>query len=203
MKFLERIAVFGGTFNPIHNGHIHIAESFAEILPADRVILIPTSVPPHKRTAELASAADRLAMCRLAARGRDRLEVSDLEIRRGGASYTSDTLLELRRINPDSPLFLITGEDMFLTLADWHCAETIFSLAAVCAAPRSEDGTAKLLQYAERLERLGAQTVVEPIEYLPVSSTMVREAVREEKDISQMVPAPVERYIRRNKLYLE
>lgn len=203
MKFLERIAVFGGTFNPIHNGHIHIAESFAEILSVDRVILIPTSVPPHKRTVELASAADRLAMCRLAACGRERLEVSDIEIRRGGASYTSDTLLELRRIYPDSPLFLITGEDMFLTLANWHRADTIFSLAAVCAAPRSEDGTAKLLRYAEHLKHLGAQTVVESIEYLPVSSTMVRESVREGKDISQMVPATVERYIRRKKLYLE
>lgn len=200
---LQRIAVFGGTFNPIHNGHLHLAASFSALLSADAVLLIPTSMPPHKQTAGLASAKDRLAMCRLAARGRGFLKVSDIEIRRGGASYTSDTLLQLRGLYPGAGLYLITGEDMFLTLAQWHEAKTIFSLATVCAAPRSENGTAALLRYAEELRAQGAKTVVAPFEYLPVSSTMVREAVREGRSIAGLVPEPVGRYIRENKLYLE
>ncbi len=199
----RNIAVFGGTFNPIHNGHIHLAKRFAEILRADEVLLIPTNEPPHKEAPDLAPAEDRLAMCRLAA-GDDRLfRVSDMEIRRGGPSYTSETLQELRTLYPVSQLFLITGEDMFVTLEQWHDPETIYRLATVCAAPRSRKGMAALRRYAERIGRKGARTRLESIEYLPVSSTQVRGAVKAGKSISTLVPASVEHYIFENHLYIE
>lgn len=199
---MEKIAVFGGTFNPIHNGHLHLVKSFAEILQVDRALIIPTGTPPHKQVHDLALATDRLAMCHLAIAGNSLFEINDMEIRRGGASYTSVTLENLKALYPDSELFLITGEDMFTTLADWHDSQTIFSLATICAAPRNKDGITHLLQYAEHLQKRGAKTIVKPVPYLPISSTMVREAVREGKDISGLVPAAVEAYIRKNKLYL-
>lgn len=200
---MRKIAVFGGTFNPIHNGHLHLAGQFAGILHADTVLLIPTNVPPHKRAPDLAPAEDRLAMCRLAARGDGLFRVSDLEIRRGGPSYTSETLVRLRALFPGAELFLIVGEDMFVTLEEWHDPAAIYHLATVCAAPRSPAGTSALRRYAERIEAKGARTRIENIAYLPVSSTRVREAVRAGESISALVPAPVERYIREKKLYME
>lgn len=200
---MQRIAVFGGTFNPIHNGHIHLAAHFAELLGAQKVLVIPTSVPPHKCAPELAPTEDRLAMCRLAVKNRSLFEVSDLEIRRGGPSYTSETLVELKRIFPSAELFFITGEDMFATLHKWHDPETIFRLATVCAAPRSRAGIERLRRYAEQLQSYGAKTCIADIEYLPVSSTMVRDAVKAGKSISTFVPEAVEQYIYAKKLYLE
>ena len=197
-----KIIIFGGTFNPIHNGHIHLAKCFADILQADRVILIPTNVPPHKRAPDLADAEDRLNMCRLAAEADKRFCVSDIEIARGGQSYTSETLTELHRQYPDAELYLITGEDMFFLLEEWHDPQVIYQLAMICAAPRSPKGTGALLEYAKKIERNGAKTRIEDIPYYPISSTMIREAVKAGKSISSLVPAAVERYIREKKLYL-
>ena len=197
-----KIAVFGGTFNPIHNGHVHMVRQFAEKIGADQVLLIPTSVPPHKQADDLASAQDRLEMCRLAF-PEERFRVSDLEIRRGGPSYTSDTLRELKKLYPDSELYLITGEDMFLTLDHWYEPEVIFSFATVCAAPRSWDGCEPLQNCAKKLQQMGAKTLIADIRFLPISSTMVREAVKEGNNISGLVPKAVESYILEHHLYLE
>ena len=197
---MNRIAIFGGTFNPIHNGHLHIAQQFQKQLRAQRVLFIPPFVPPHKRAPDLAPAEDRLEMCRLACEG-TLFEVSDLEIRRGGPSYTAETLLALKREYPDAELCFLTGEDMFLTLETWYKPDVIYSLATICAAPRSTDGLKKLRVYAEKLARHGAKVILQNIDYLPVSSTMVREAVRQGRTIDALVPAKVARYIRENGLY--
>ena len=206
---MNRIAIFGGTFNPIHNGHLHIAQQFQKQLRAQRVLFIPTFVPPHKRAPDLAPAEDRLEMCRLACEGTP-FEVSDLEIRRGGPSYTApdvrtevETALmqTIRREYPDAELCFLTGEDMFLTLETWYKPDVIYSLATICAAPRSTDGLEKLRAYAEKLARHGAKVILQNIDYLPVSSTMVREAVRQNRAIDALVPAEVARYIRENGLY--
>lgn len=200
---MKKIAVFGGTFNPIHNGHLHLARRFALASGAQRVLFVPTFLPPHKRVPGLASPSDRLAMCRLAAAEGGPFEVSALEIERGGLSYTSDTLRELKKREPDSELFLITGEDMFLTLEDWHEPEAIFSLATVCAAPRSAAGMRRLRGHEELLRKMGARTMVLDIPYLPISSTMVREAVRAGRSIDRLVPPAVAEYIHQNHLYTE
>lgn len=199
---MEKLALFGGTFNPIHNGHLHLVRRFAQRIGADRVLLIPTRIPPHKAAPSLAPAQDRLEMCRLAVR-RDGFEVSTIEIERDGPSYTSDTLLELKRENPRSELFFLTGEDMFLTLEKWHEPEVIYSLATICAAPRSERGCRALNAYAEKVGRAGAKTMVLNIDFLQVSSTLVREAARKKEDLSAYVPSQVADYIRQHHLYSE
>lgn len=197
---MEKLAMYGGTFNPIHNGHLHLAREFCRRLQLDRVLLIPTRVPPHKTVPDLASAADRFEMCRLAAAPYG-LEVSDLELCREGPSYTADTLRELHTLHPNAELYLITGADMFLTLEQWHDSAALLRLAHLCAAPRDESGRHELFAYAERLRRLGAQTYVENIPLLPVSSTLIRRRVRQGLSIADLVPPAVEQYIIRHHLY--
>lgn len=137
---VNRLGILGGTFNPIHLGHIGLAQAFISSLKLDLVLLMPASVPPHKEALRLASASHRLNMCQIAARGHDKIEVSRLELERGGKSFTADTLRSLKELYPNAQLYLITGADMFLTLQDWREPETIFSLAAICTAPARRRG---------------------------------------------------------------
>ena len=197
-----KTGIYGGTFNPIHNGHLHIVEEFRRGLSLDRVLLIPTRVPPHKAAPDLASGEDRFAMCRLAAQGDPWLELSDIEMRRQGKSYTAETLEELSALYPQDQFYLLMGEDMFLTVGSWYRPETIFSLASVCTTPRGEKSMEALRRKAlEYAGQHGARCFIEQIPYLPVSSTQVRQAVAAEEDISSLVPAGVARYIREKGLY--
>lgn len=197
-----KTGIYGGTFNPIHNGHLHIVEEFCRGLGLDRVLLIPTRVPPHKAAPDLASAGERFAMCRLAAQGKPWLELSDIEMRREGKSYTAETLEELSALYPQDQFYLLMGEDMFLTLGRWYRPETIFSLASVCTTPRSPDGLDALRQKAlEYTGQFQARCFLEHIPYLPISSTQVRQAVARGEDVSGLVPQAVAAYMKERGLY--
>ena len=199
-----KTGIYGGTFNPIHKGHLHIVEAFRKGLGLDRVLLIPTRVPPHKAAPDLASPQDRFAMCQLAIQGQPWLELSDMEMRREGKSYTAETLEELSALYPQDQFYLLMGEDMFLTLGRWYRPETIFSLASVCTAPRSVHGMDALREMA--LEYTGtfhARCFLDHIPYLPISSTQVRQAVARGEDAASLVPEAVARYIRERGLYQE
>ena len=197
-----KTGIYGGTFNPIHKGHLHIVEAFRKGLGLDRVLLIPTRVPPHKAAPDLASPQDRFAMCQLAIHGQPWLELSDMEMRREGKSYTAETLEELSALYPQDQFYLLMGEDMFLTLGRWYRPETIFSLASVCTAPSSVHGMDALREKA--LEYTGtfhARCFLDHIPYLPISSTQVRQAVARGEDVASLVPEAVARYIRERGLY--
>ena len=197
-----KTGIYGGTFNPIHKGHLHIVEAFRKGLGLDRVLLIPTRVPPHKAAPDLASPQDRFAMCQLAIQGQPWLELSDMEMRREGKSYTAETLEELSALYPQDQFYLLMGEDMFLTLGRWYRPETIFSLASVCTAPCSVHGMDALREKA--LEYTGtfhARCFLDHIPYLPISSTQVRQAVARGEDVASLVPEAVARYIRERGLY--
>lgn len=197
-----KTGIYGGTFNPIHNGHLHIVEEFRRGLGLDRVLLIPTRVPPHKAAPDLASAGERFAMCRLAAQGKPWLELSDIEMRREGKSYTAETLEELSALYPQDRFYLLMGEDMFLTLGRWYRPETIFSLASVCTTPRSPDGLDALRQKAlEYTGQFQARCFLEHIPYLPISSTQVRQVAAAGESLAHLVPSPVAWYIREKGLY--
>lgn len=201
---MARVGIYGGAFNPIHNGHLHIVRDFIRVLGLDFVLLIPTGISPHKAAAALsASAEDRLAMCRLACEGLGKIRVSDCEIRRAGKSYTADTITELKKQYPDDELFLLMGEDMFLTVQNWFDAPRIFRGATLCAAPRSPDGAARLREHARKLQQdfPYVHTFVEQISFLDVSSTDVREALARGESIDRMVPPAVADYIIRHGLY--
>lgn len=196
-----KIGIFGGTFNPIHAAHIYLAERFADALALDRLILIPTFIPPHKPAKDLADAEHRLEMCKLATRKLGRFEVSDFEIREEGRSYTCLTLRHLRGMCPGADFFLLTGADMFLTVQDWKNPQELFGLSTLCAAARETGEHAALEAHAQKLEAMGARCVVLDIEPLPMSSTEIRAALSRGEDLSGRLNADVLEYIKRNGLY--
>jgi len=201
-----RTGIYGGTFNPIHTGHVRLLEEFIHRLGLERVLLIPTGTPPHKQAHALASATQRLDMCRLAVEGVTGapVELCGIEIHRPGKSFTAETLVELREMYPEDEFFLLMGEDMFLTVDTWYRPETIMALATLCCSPRSRDGLAKLEEKKAQLERgFSARCCVEDIPYFPASSTQVRELAAKGRPLGGLVPEAVARYIEENKLYKE
>lgn len=203
MKQPRRIAMFGGSFNPIHNAHTSIASAFIKKLKLDKLIFIPTAIPPHKSSEDMIEAEHRLAMCRLAAENIKKADVSDMEIMRQGKSYTVDTLRQLKELYPNSELYLITGADMFLTLQEWKAPQEIFSLASVCTVPRDDADYERLKAHEIKLNEMGAKTVVLEIKRMDISSTEIRSRVFNDKDISKLVDEEVESYIYANYLFMD
>lgn len=200
---MTRIGIYGGTFSPPHNGHIRAAKAFMEQMWLDFLYVIPTAMPPHKEMEVAVSAEDRLAMCRAAFAGIEGVYVSDMEIRRGGKSYTVDTLREL--CGEDRRLFLLCGTDMVLTLDQWRSPEEIFKLSYPVYIRRDNDRSLddriveKIALYHQKYGKVVRRIVTEPI---VVSSSDVRDAVADGRSISKMVPSAVEKYIRDNHLYV-
>lgn len=196
-----RTGIFGGTFNPIHNGHIKLARAYRSELELDRMLVIPTRIPPHKVSTELADGKDRLQMCRLAFAGQPEFEVSDIELCRTEPSYTVDTLEALHARWPEDELFLLTGSDMFLTLTEWRRWERLFELAVMCVGEREPNLFGRLQTYGRYLESLGARCRVIDIDPVQVSSTEVRERVHLGLPIDRLVPPAVAAYIAERQLY--
>ena len=197
-----RVGIYGGTFSPVHNGHVAAAKAFMEQMWLDILYVIPTGVTPHKTMKGDATAADRLEMCRLAFEGMEGVIVSDLEMRREGKSYTVDTLRQL--YDPDGRLFLLMGTDMLLTLDKWREPEEIFRLCYPVYIRREEDGALdaaiveKIKTYQEKYGKVVRRIVAPAIE---ISSTDVRAAVAEGFSIEGAVPSSVAAYIRDRGLY--
>lgn len=173
---MAKIGIFGGSFDPPHLGHILALQEFRSKLSLDRVIVIPSKDPPHKKLSfGGASAEHRFRMTQLAVQHLPYAEVSDLELRREGKSYTADTVEELRRLYPEDHFYLLMGTDMFLSFSSWYEPHRITAQATLVAAYRSEDKTGRLGECAHRLrEELNADCVLLENEYLPYSSTVTR-----------------------------
>lgn len=187
-----KIGIFGGTFNPPHNGHVRLARAAVKELGLDKLLIIPSCVPPHKIAAKLASGEDRLEMCRIAFGGDPKTEVSSMELERKGRSYTVDTLRELKAAYPDSELFFIVGSDMLDSFDRWYMWKEILSLSVLCAASREEGYKPDLSRFGALAERIRIINI-SPLE---ISSTQIRIS-RE----SQLVPEGVAEYIESHGLY--
>ena len=200
----ERIAIFGGTFNPPHLGHRRALVALIDRVKPDRVLVIPDGIPPHKELVGNASAEDRLAMTRLAFSDLCEVEISDMEMRREGKSYTSDTLASLTREGRE--LFLLVGGDMLLTLDRWHEFQTIFALATVCALSRESDreSFAALCAVAAGYERdFGARIQMIDTDPFPISSSELRARLaRSQEDLSGLMDERVIAYIKERGLYV-
>ncbi len=197
-----KTGVFGGTFNPVHKGHIMLAEYCMDSVGLDRIIMIPTAVPPHKISNNLASESDRLNMCKLACRGKENFFVSDIEIKRQGKSYTYETLTQLKEIYPDDHLYTIMGADMFLTLNRWKNPEIIFEKSSIITIPRDEENKLELENFYNKvLKAMGASSVILPNPVMSVSSTFIRENLDNFNLISDMLDKGVYDYIIKNNLY--
>ena len=197
-----KTGIFGGTFNPVHKGHIMLAEYCMDSVGLDRIIMIPTAVPPHKISNNLASENDRLNMCKLACRGKENFFVSDIEIKRQGKSYTYETLTQLKEIYPDDHLYTIMGADMFLTLDRWKNPEIIFEKSSIITIPRDEENKHELENFYNKvLKAMGASSVILPNSVMSVSSTFIRENLDNFNLISDMLDKGVYDYIIKNNLY--
>lgn len=194
---MERFGIYGGTFNPIHNGHLHLIRAACAQLSFDRLLVVPANIPPHKAATDLASNRDRLEMARLATAGMPGVWVSDIELRARGKSYTVLTLERLRALFPECRFTLLMGADMLESFDRWHRWRDILKLADIAAFARNE-GEESLL---ERKAALIGRARVVRVEPLPLSSTLVREKVRRGEDISDLVPEPVAAYIYEKGLY--
>lgn len=199
---MKRILLFGGSFNPPHVGHIQALRSAAEILAPERIFLIPAAEPPHKQLAEGSpSADDRLQMTRLAAAEVPGAEVLDIEIRRGGVSYTSDTLRDIHTQYPDHELVFLVGTDMFLNLVGWHEPEVVMSLSSIAYYSRGNERIEEIGPTAEMLkERYGAVIYILPGKTVELSSTEMRTMLKERKGCDQVAHGVYD-YIIRNRFY--
>jgi nicotinate-nucleotide adenylyltransferase len=196
-----RIGILGGTFNPPHLGHLVCAQEAYIQLSLARVILVPARIPPHKTVDDEPGAMHRFEMCRLAILGDERrFEVSDLEIRREGPSYTVDTLEQLHSRDSDNELFLILGGDIAAGLPEWHEPERVLSLATVAVAERP--GTAHQAVAASlRSIPGGERGRFFDMPEIGISSTMLRDRARTGESTRYLVPDAVRDYIDQHGLY--
>ena len=190
-----KIGVFGGTFNPPHNGHVRLAKAAADELKLDKLLVIPSCIPPHKIAAKLADGQERLEMCRLAFGCDPRFEVSPMELERGSRSYTVETLRELKALYPDSELYFIVGSDMLESFDKWYLWQEILSLSVLCAASREEGYSPDLSRFGKLAERIKTITL-DPLE---VSSTQIRNSAGEVSP--ELLDPKVAAYIREHGLY--
>ena len=201
---MSKAGIIGGTFNPIHNGHILLALYCKEKLNLDSVIFIPTYTPPHKSDKELVSEVHRINMCNIAVESYNDFSVSDIEIKRKGKSYTYETLTSLKEIYPDDTLYFITGADMFLTLEKWKNPEIFFEKAIIAAVPRnSSDSEVLNSHYQAILKPMGAKACILDEPVMSVSSTFIRENIENYDLIKSLIDRNVYEYIVKNNLYRE
>lgn len=198
---MRNIAVFGGTFNPIHNGHVHLCLECHKQLHFDEMILIPAKVPPHKAADNLASEEHRLQMCRLAVQQYPEFRVSDIEFRQQGVSYTILTLEALKRQYPDDRLFLIIGSDMLYMFHQWYRYQDILSLVSVVAGARYPAEEERMRAHYRSLGETGENIRILPIQVIELSSTEIRRRIRDKQDLTGLLPAPVIQYIDEHHLY--
>jgi nicotinate-nucleotide adenylyltransferase len=214
---VPRTAVFGGSFNPIHYGHLLLADDLLEILTLDRVLFVPAKHPPHKDPSRLAAPEERLAMVRLATEGHRGFEVSDMELARPGPSFTVDTLAALAR--PAQALFLVVGSETFLDLLAWRDPRRVARLAQLVIVPRVGRPFDTESEAAQKvLREIGVEggfttvdggrvpdrgVIVSRAASMPISASELRRRVREGRSLAFRLPPVVADYIRARGLYRE
>ncbi len=194
-----RIGILGGTFNPPHIGHTHAAKSAIKALGLNTVLFVPAALPPHKKIPEgSATGEQRMEMARLAAESIG-AEVCDIEFKRPGKSYTSETLKLLKQEYPGAQFWLIMGTDMFLSIHTWYRPEEIFATARIAVVEREASGTDAILEQKQMLERdFGARIDLIDTEALEISSTQLR---GDDVIVSEYLCDSVREYILKNRLY--
>ena len=200
---MERLGILGGTYDPIHEGHLRLAAAVAAGMDLDRILFLPALNPPHKQRRHAAPPEDRLAMVRLAVEPYPDFYASDLEYERGGLSYTYDLVRQLQARRSDADLYVIVGEDSLEMLSTWYRADDLLRLVRFIVAARPGCDAGKGL---DRLARaFGPWTrdriLLSEVPETALSSTEIRSRVRQGLPIRGMVPLAVERYIQEHGLY--
>lgn len=186
------IGLLGGTFDPPHLGHLILAQAACESLNLERIVFIPAFIQPHKQDKPVTPANLRLEMLRLAVAGNPRFTISEIEIARGGLSYTIDTIRGMEREYPESDLYLIIGADNVADIDTWKDPDEIFAHCRVAAANRK--GYQPTGRFADRIR-------IFDIPEIDISSSEIRNRIRTGRSIRYLVPAPVEEFIETRGLY--
>ena len=200
----KRIGVMGGSFDPPHFGHLVVAQDALEVLGLSGVVFVPAARPPHKLHLSQSSALDRLEMTRLAVSDDARFSVSDMEIRRGGVSYTLDTVKALRRERPDVDWVLVVGADTLLDLHNWYRIDELLGLCEVATLLRPGEGSVREIEEKVRVAEPHRRRLLEnvfQVHLVGISSTEIRERVAAGRSIRYLVPQAVEDYIVQRGLY--
>ncbi len=198
---MARVGILGGSFNPPHLAHLVCASEAAAQLSLDRVLLTPVAAPPHKEAEQDPGPQARLELCRLAIAGDERLGVCDLEVVRGGPSYTVDTLRELHARTPEDHLTFIVGGDIALGLPSWHEPEAVLDLARLAVAERSGAGREAIAGRLAQHFGDAAVPVFFDMPRLDISSSQIRRRVAQGDPIRYLVPDSVAEQIARGRLY--
>jgi len=193
------IGILGGTFDPVHNGHLAAARQLLGAADLDQVWLMPNATPPHRTAAPVAPAEDRMRMVELAVAGHDGLRPSRLEVDRGGVSYTVDTIRELARGYPGQRFTLLVGSDAALQIRSWHDAGALLEEASFVIFNRPE--TALAPQTLHELGFAPARSRIVHLDTPPIAAYQVRDRLARGAPIDDLVPAPVADYIRTHELY--
>ena len=219
-----KIGLCGGTFDPIHTGHMIMGDETCDVLGLQSVLYIPAKIPPHKRGVSITAAEHRFAMVRLAVQGNEKFYASDLELKRDGPSYTVRTLEYLRDIGPDNEYYFIMGQDAFLEIETWHRFKDVFDLCRLVIVTRPGSQPVEARRFGAVVRNILLNNVITlkgsgetdrsllqtnwrmcflPIPDLHVSSSDIRRRIREGRTIRYMAPAAVRTYIMDNGLYTE
>ena len=195
------IGIMGGTFDPIHNGHLVTAECASYQYDLDKVVFVPSGNPPHKTDKRITNAQDRYSMALLATMSNPKFRVSRIEIDRAGLSYTIDTVMEFKKIYPGAKIYFITGADAILEIFTWKSTEILLKEVEFIAASRpgyclSQLGKEIYDEYRDSINLL-------EIPGLAISSTNIRTRVKNERPIKYQLPEEVEAYISKHGLYIE
>lgn len=198
-----KLGIAGGTFDPIHIGHLIIAEVARQECHLDKVLFIPTGVPPHKRGYTVTPAIHRYEMVRMAIMDNPYFDISDIEVKREGFTYTVDTLRELKRIYPENvEFFFIIGSDTLPEVKGWREASQVVKYCHFLVYTRpGYEVVEREVQFLRETMGASVYTVQGPL--LDISSTYIRERIRQGKSIRYLVPLAVEEYIRNNRLYVQ
>lgn len=199
---MSRIGLFGGTFNPPHIAHLRLAEKAIEGAGLDRMIIMPAFLPPHKASDRLLKGEDRLELCRRTFCGA-KYEISDLELRRKGKSYTVKTIEQLRKLYPDDEFFLVIGSDMLLSFDKWYRYEDILNCASLCVMTREKSVSRKTLsEYCKSVLKLPENRfIILECEAFELSSTEVRQKAMEGRNLSDMLTEKANEYIKEKAFY--
>ncbi|NLJ96918.1 MAG: nicotinate-nucleotide adenylyltransferase [Clostridiales bacterium] len=199
---MKKVGIMGGTFNPIHIGHLYLAEHAYEQAQLDYVLFMPTLNPPHKKEISIESASHRLAMVDLAIKDNPHFRLSDIEYQRTGMTYTSDTLKVLKEINPDTEYYYIVGGDSLMMMDKWMDPQSVFDLSTIVAGARNQYSDSELENQAKHLENTyNGKVILLDMPIVEISSEIIRERVTNKKTIRYYVPDEVWSYINDNKLY--
>lgn len=199
---MKKIGIMGGTFNPIHFGHLFLAENAYEQLGLDMVLFIPSKNPPHKNKPEDVTEQQRIDMIQLAIQENPHFELSTIEMEREGMTYTADTMMILKEQNPDTDYYFIIGADSLFLLHKWYQPQIIFDNCTVVAANRDHGDQKALAEQVQLLKNeFHANIILIDMPTVQVSSCNIRERLAERKSIRYYLPNPVLEYIENNHLY--